>query len=234
LSAGPRRLILLRHGRTADNASGRIQGQLDTPLDEVGRAQALACAAVLAEASPAVLLTSDLVRARDTAQVVADVLALTPVVDARLRELDLGAWQGLTSAQARDRFPDEHRAWRAGQDGPRGGGETYRQAGERAAACVREQLAAVPPGATLLAVTHGGTARAALGVLLELPPEVWGRLAPLGNTCWSVLVEGDLGWRLERHNTGVGTLMGPVANAHDLGSRPVGGTPQSPDVEPVR
>jgi probable phosphoglycerate mutase len=227
-------VVLLRHGRTADNASGRIQGQLDTPLDDVGRAQAAAAAEVLADAAPAVVLTSDLVRARDTAQAVADRLGLAAVPDPRLRELDLGAWQGLTSDEARERFPDEHRAWRRGEDVPRGGGETYRQAGERAAACVREQLSAVPAGGVLLAVTHGGTARAALGVLLDLPPQVWGRLAPLGNTCWSVLVEGDVGWRLERHNAGLGPLVGAASGAHDLGSRPAGGTPLSPDTEPVR
>ena len=159
---------------------------------------------------------------------------MTPVLDPRLRELDLGSWQGLTSTEARERFPEEHADWRAGRDQPRGGGETYRDAGDRAAASVADQLASVPPGGTLVAVTHGGTARAALGVLLELPPETWGRLAPLGNTCWSVLVEGDIGWRLERHNTGLGPLVGGATGAHDLGSRPAGGTTSSPDVEPVR
>ncbi len=87
---------------------------------------------------------------------------------------------------------------------------------------MREHLAGVPAGGTLLAVTHGGTARAALGVLLELPFASWARLVPLGNCCWSVLVEGDVGWRLERHNAEAGTP--------DAG----GGTPTSPDVEPVR
>ena len=179
-------------------------------------------------------MSSDLSRARDTAQALAERVGRDVVLDARLRELDLGAWQGLTSAEARERFPDEHQAWRAGLDRPRGGGETYRDAGERAAQCVAEHLPAVPAGATLVVVTHGGTARAALGVLLELPRDTWGRLAPLGNTCWSVLVEAELGWRLERHNAGLGPLVGAAVGAHDLGSRPVGGQPESPDAEPVR
>jgi len=169
------------------------------------------------------VVTSDLVRARDTAL----TLHPAPRVDARLRELDLGAWQGLTSAEVLARYPDEHAAWRAGQDVARGGGETYREAGERAAACLLEHL---PAQGTLLAVTHGGTARATLGVLLELPQASWARLVPLGNACWSVLVEGDVGWRLERHNAGVGPLLG----AHDVGGQPAGATPTSPDVEPVR
>ena len=191
-------------------------------------------AQVLVEAAPALVVTSDLVRAAATAQALADAVGLTPVGDVRLRELDLGRWQGLTSEQAREQFPDEHAAWRSGRDVPRGGGETYAQAGERAASSVADHLRSVPPGGTLVAVTHGGTARAALGVLLDLPPAAWPRLAPLGNTCWSVLVEGDVGWRLERHNTGLGPLVGPATGAHDLGSRPVGGTTESPDVEPVR
>jgi probable phosphoglycerate mutase len=133
------------------------------------------------------------------------------VLDARLRELDLGAWQGLTSEQARERFPQEHAAWLAGRDVPRGGGETYEQAAVRAVECLREHLPAVR---TLLAVTHGGTARATLGRLLDLPAPCWGSLAALGNTCWSVVGESSRGWRLERH--GVGLDLG-LEERHDPG-----------------
>jgi broad specificity phosphatase PhoE len=124
--------------------------------------------------------------------------------DRRLRELDLGGWQGLTIAQARERFPDEHDAWQSGEDVRRGGGETYQQAGERAAQCLLEHLRAVPAGGLLIAVTHGGTARATVGLLLELPVATWGRLGPLHNGHWSVLVEHPLGWRLEQHGVGPG------------------------------
>ena len=226
--AEPRRIVLLRHGRTAHNATGVIQGQLDTPLDDAGRRQAEQVARVLRAPAPAVLLTSDLTRASETAAALASAVGTGAVADPRLRELDLGAWQGLTSAEAAERFPDEHARWRAGADVRRGGGETYREAGERAAACVRDHL---PAAGTLVAVTHGGTARAALGVLLELDPTSWGRLAPLGNTCWSTLVEAPWGWRLERHNAGVGAPVGPPGGAHDLGAAP---SRPSPDDEPVR
>ena len=188
-----------------------MQGQLDVALDPTGQEQVARAAEVLAGAGPAVLLTSDLARARDTAVPLAAATGLVAVLDPRLRELDLGTWQGLTGEQARDAHPVEHAAWRTGQDVRRGGGETYREAGDRAVACLRDHLPAVPTGGTLLAVTHGGTARAALGVLLELPDASWGRLAPLGNACWSVLVEAEWGWRLERHNTGVVPLVGPVS-----------------------
>ena len=205
-----------------------MQGQLDTPLDDVGRAQARAVADVFAGTPLHRLLSSDLSRAADTATAIGAVTGAPVVRDARLRELHLGGWQGLTGEQARERFPDEWAAWRSGRDVERGGGETYAVAGERAAQCLREAVADLPDGGTVLAVTHGGTARAALGVLLELEPSSWGRLAPLGNTCWSTLVEAPWGWRLERHNAGLGPLVGPADGA-SAAARPA----PSPDDEPV-
>ena len=207
---GPRRLVLLRHGRTADNASSRIQGQLDTPLDAHGRAQADAVAPALAALDPALLLSSDLARAAATAAPLASATGLTATFDPRLRELHLGAWQGLTLSEAAERYPDEHTAWREGTDVARGGGETYADAAARAAACLREHLPELPPGRTLLAVTHGGTARATLAAMLELPAASWGRLTGLDNCSWSVLVEHTLGWRLEQHGARVQL---PVAHA---------------------
>jgi broad specificity phosphatase PhoE len=223
-------VLLLRHGRTGHNAHGRIQGQLDIGLDAVGQAQARAVADVLAEAQPHAVMSSDLARALDTARAVADRTGAPLTADARLRELDLGEWQGLTMEEARAAFPEQHAAWRAGEDVRRGGGETYREAGERAAACIREALVDVPDGGTLIAVTHGGTARGAMGSLLELPQKHWWRFAPLGNTCWSALVEVDRGWRLERHNTGLGPLVGIATGGHDATTRPFA----SPAAEPVK
>jgi broad specificity phosphatase PhoE len=141
------------------------------------------------------------------------------VHDARLRELDLGGWQGLTAAQARERFPDEHAAWRSGVDVARGGGETYRQAGERASQCLLEHLPTVPEHGTLVAVTHGGTARATVGLLLELPVSTWGKLAPLDNAHWSVLLEHPSGWRLEQH--GVGPTLPVPAPVPEADGRPL-------------
>jgi len=173
---------------------------------------------VIASVAPALIVSSHLSRAYDTAQAVAELTGHQPVVDPRLAELHLGTWQGLTQAEARERHPEEHAAWRRGDDVRRGGGETYREVGERAAASLREHLAAVPAGGTLLAVTHGGTARAALGALLELPPQVLVRLVALGNCAWSVLVEGDLGWRLERHGSTAVASAGPVRTTPGDGS----------------
>ncbi len=194
--------MLWRHGRTEWNARGRFQGQLDPPLDATGRAQTQVAAAVLSTLRLAALVSSDQQRALDTAATLGVRIGLPPRPDPRLREIGLGCWQGLTREQARERFPAEYAAWAGGADVRRGGGETYAEVGVRAVAAVRAALAAVPAGSTLVCVTHGGTARAAIGTLLELAPASWWRLAPLGNARWSVLVETGRGWRLEEHNAG--------------------------------
>ena len=175
-------------------------------LDELGRSQARAAAAVLAGVRPHLVLSSDLSRARDTADVLAGACGLPVVLDERLRELDLGSWQGLTSEEARAQHPEEHAAWLDGIDVPRGGGETYAQAGARAAAAVLS--VDLPPDGTLIAVTHGGTARAAVAALLDLPDEHAWRVAALGNCCWSVLVQARRGWRLEQHGVGADAVLG--------------------------
>jgi probable phosphoglycerate mutase len=197
-----RRVVLLRHGRTEWNATGRFQGQLDSPLDVVGKAQAIAAGVAVAPMRPDALVSSDLIRALDTAGAVSDVIDQDLAVDPRLREVDLGAWQGLTRAEARTQFPDEYARWQAGEDARRGSGETYAEVGARAAECIHDWLSQLEPGSLLLAVTHGGTARATIGTLLDMPPDAWWRLAPLSNCRWSLLADMGRGWRLEEHNAG--------------------------------
>jgi broad specificity phosphatase PhoE len=197
-----RRVVLLRHGRTEWNASGRFQGQLDSPLDLVGRAQAAAAAVAVAPMVPDALVSSDLSRALDTAAAVSVVADMDIAIDPRLREIDLGEWQGLTRAEARARFPEEYARWQAGEDARRGSGETYAEVGARASACVHDWLDELGSGSLLLAVTHGGTARATIGTLLGMAPDTWWRLAPLSNCRWSLLADMGRGWRLEEHNAG--------------------------------
>lgn len=193
-----RRLILWRHGRTQWNAGGRFQGQLDPPLDELGQRQAELAGKLLAQLEPDEVVSSDLVRAYDTAQAV----GLAVRREERLREIHLGDWQGLTRQEARERFPEEYAEWQIGGDVRRGGGETYSEVGTRAAAALEETLCALEPGATVLAVSHGGTIRSAIGTLLQLDVLSWWRLGPLGNCRWSVVVENRRGWQLDEHNAG--------------------------------
>jgi broad specificity phosphatase PhoE len=207
-----RRIVLLRHGRTAHNADGRIQGQLDVPLDELGMAQAQALGTVFASSPPAVVVSSDLARAAATARAVCEHVGLPLRLDPRLRETHFGDWQGLTGEEVSAQWPDLYERWRKGDDCP-AGGETRLEVAARAAEVVRDVLPSVPDGETLLLVTHGGTARALVGTLCGFDPEAWWTLAPLGNTCWSTVVEWEGAWRLERHNTGLGPLLGAPTGA---------------------
>jgi glucosyl-3-phosphoglycerate phosphatase len=196
------RVVLLRHGRTAYNAGGRFQGQLDTPLDDLGRLQATVAAEELVHLKPAVLIASDSTRAADTAAAVATRTGLEAQLDSRLREIHLGAWSGLTRDEARQQFPDEYEAWMAGHDVARGGGETYGEVGQRAVAAIEDHLPTVGSEGTLVAVTHGGTARATIGTMLGFDAALWWRIAGLANARRTVLVRGPRGWRLVEHNAG--------------------------------
>ena len=136
-------------------------------------------------------------------------MGLPLVIDARLRETHYGSWQGMSGEELAAQFPEDFAAWRQGRRRPPGG-EVPAEVAARAVAVTMEHL---PASGALLLVTHGGTARALVGTLTELEPSSWWRLAPLGNTCWSTLVEAERGWRLERHNTGLGPLLGSPTGA---------------------
>ncbi|MCU0266580.1 MAG: histidine phosphatase family protein [Actinomycetia bacterium] len=196
--------MLWRHGRTAWNDTGRFQGHLDVALDDVGRGQAARAARVLAAFPPARVVTSDLGRAQETAAALACRTGLDPAVDPRLRETYGGEWQGRLVAEIAASDTERFLAWRAGADVPAGGGETRSELADRAVAAVTAALADVPDGGVLVAVTHGGTARAAIGRMLALPVGSWTALGGLANCSWSVLEESDVpaGWRLAEHNAG--------------------------------
>src|SRR2546428_10390762 len=105
------RLIIWRHGRTAWNHLRRVQGRLDIDLDEIGLAQAEQAAPALAAYEPQVLVSSDLIRARRTAQALAAITNLPVDLDPRLRERDYGPWQGLTHPEIQARYPVDYARW---------------------------------------------------------------------------------------------------------------------------
>jgi glucosyl-3-phosphoglycerate phosphatase len=201
-----RRIVVWRHGRTPWNAERRFQGQTDVPLDDVGRSQAAHAAKALAKLHPDRIVSSDLARARSTAQALAALVDLPVHEDAGLRETFAGAWQGLTVTELEERFGDELLQWSAGADVRPGGGETRREVAVRAVAAVERALDHVDAGQTLVVATHGGAARAAIGALLGLPSEHWAALGVLTNCAWSVLQENASGhgplWRLQEYNAG--------------------------------
>lgn len=177
-----RDVLVLRHGRTGFNASGRLQGQLDVPLDAVGRRQAEDVALSLAGEGITRVLSSDLRRARSTAEAVGRALGLPVLLDARLREQHYGAWQGLTRDEVRDRWPAAHADWERG-DGDPVDGEQLSAVADRAVAAVEELR---PGTGALLVVTHGDVARALRARLEGTPLR---DVPPLANTGWTVIRE---------------------------------------------
>lgn len=150
------KLLLTRHGETDWNLEGRWQGHADRPLNELGRRQALELAASLDVVD--VVYSSDLARARETAEIVAGRLGLEVVLDARLRERGFGAWEGLTSAEVASRFPDGHARWRAGEGPGADDAEPFEAFAERVRSFVDDVLRD-HPDETVLVVAHGGTVR---------------------------------------------------------------------------
>jgi broad specificity phosphatase PhoE len=195
------RLLIWRHGRTEWNATRRLQGQLDVDLDDLGRTQALAGAARLADEKPDAIVASDLRRALSTAAELAELTGLPVRQDPRLRERDFGQWQGLTHAEIEQRFPAEYAHWRAG--GPAGCGiEETEDLAKRAAAAMTE-AADLAPGGTVVVVSHGGTAKHGAVALLGWPPSVLPGLGVLDNCRWLELRFSALrGWRLRAYNVG--------------------------------
>ena len=205
-----RRLVLWRHGRTSWNSINRFQGQEDVPLDEVGRDQVRRAALTLVGLKPARIIASDLERARDTAQSLADLCGLSVHADPDLRETFAGTWQGLTRNEIIERYPEDFAAWGGDSDMRPGGGETRIEVAERVIRGINKGLKDTPTGGTLVVASHGGALRAALGSLMALHPSQWTALGVLANAQWSVLVELDeniprpegLHWRLQEYNAG--------------------------------
>jgi glucosyl-3-phosphoglycerate phosphatase len=197
-----RRVVLWRHGQTSWNAVRRAQGQIDVPLDEQGVVQARDSAARLASLRPVEIVTSDLSRATATAAELARLTGLTSVVDPALREIYLGAWQGLTGDQYAERFPEEYRRWREGTDVRRGGGETYAECAERVAASIGRAVERIGPGDTVVLVSHGVSIRVGACRFLDIPQPRWSAFGGLSNCAWVILEEGRRGWRMTEWNAG--------------------------------
>ncbi len=171
-------------------------------------AQAARAAALLAALAPDAIISSDLQRAEVTARVLGRLASIEVQIDARLRETHGGAWQGLTNTEIREQYAGDFDAWVHGADIPAAGAEGRDAVGRRAVAAITDALRDVPASGTLVAVTHGGTARSVIGSMLGLPQPSWTVLGPLSNCCWSVLEEREEGWRLLEHNAG--SLPQPV------------------------
>ncbi len=196
-----RRLVLMRHGRTSWNVEGRLQGHTDIPLDEVGHDQASAAAPwVAATFRPAVLWSSDLSRAHQTASYVAKEVELDVQVDARLREFSLGERTGLPAADFVTQHPEEHAALQRGDFSTIPGAEQPSAVAARMLPALDDVRRSLEPGGTAVVVSHGSAIKIGVLGLLGLPLEM-GVLRGLDNCHVAVLHEtaGQSGWRLSAY-----------------------------------
>jgi probable phosphoglycerate mutase len=167
------RICIIRHGETRWNAEGRIQGHTDIPLNETGRAQALAMAFNAAHHRFHAIYSSDLLRATETAQVLAQREDLEVKLLPQLRERHFGQFQGLTAAQGAERHPEAYAHYVARDlDYDFGTGESLRRFAERVADGI-DWLVRHHGGQTIAAVSHSGVLdvvyRRATGRPLDTP-----------------------------------------------------------------
>ncbi|MEO7236002.1 MAG: histidine phosphatase family protein [Lapillicoccus sp.] len=210
--AATRRLVVVRHGQTLDNAAGIWQGHRDSSLSDVGREQALRAAPALAAYRPQVVVSSDLERARDTAAAIGEACGLPVRLDPRLREVDVGEWQGRSTAQVRQSHPELLAAMRRGEDVRRGAtGETVAELAVRVAAALTDVAAGLDPGRVAVVVGHGVSGRAGVAALTGLDEMLALQvLGGLDNAHWAVLAEArpvsgapvPARWRIDAWNLG--------------------------------
>ena len=196
------RVLLWRHGQTDWNIVNRFQGHSDIPLNDVGRYQAKHAAEILAGMNPTAIISSDLGRARATAQALADLVGLPVTTHENLRETNGGLWEGKTGKENRAEDFQNFIRWIDGDDNPAGTtGERRSEVAARAVGVIMKEL----EGKTdelLVVATHGGTARCVLGELLQLPLSHWGVIGGLSNASWSILERNTRQWNLIEHNAG--------------------------------
>ena len=145
--------LLLRHGQTPMSVQKRYAGRSNVPLTDAGVAQAAAAAKRLASAGIDAIVASPLQRTVQTAEQVAAVTGLPVVTEDGFRETDFGAWEGLTFAEVRERWPSEMTAWLADPEVAPPGGESFAEVSERVTAALHRVLAG-RAGQRILIVSH--------------------------------------------------------------------------------
>lgn len=199
-------LWVVRHGESTWNASGLYQGQSDVPLSPMGVLQASYLAERLTGQSFAAVYTSDLNRARHTAEIVAERLSGQPAVqtDTGLREIDVGQLSGMSLSQISSQYPDYLKSLQADPWATcRPGGESMADLYSRAAQTMMNYVSR-HMGGRVLVFTHGGVVRVAVGLALGgVPQNAWARLSVANTSVTRVLL-----------STQGGTLLGFNDAAH--------------------
>ncbi|SRR5713226_133545 len=188
-------VIVVRHGETTWNMERKFQGHLDSELTAKGISQAQAIAERLVNHSFSALYSSDLGRATQTAQIISAATGRTVVSDPRLRERNLGVFQGLTSEEIKAKYPGEYESYRSRDpDYIVPEGESLHRQVERNIACF-EELAQRHCAESIVVVTHGGVLSGLFRHVLSIPLEAPRRF-DFPNSSLNVFTYGDGGWTL--------------------------------------
>ncbi|MCI1978152.1 MAG: histidine phosphatase family protein [Bifidobacteriaceae bacterium] len=212
-------VVLVRHGRTAYNAAGRIQGHVDIPLDDQGLWQVQQSGAELRSlytehglqaAQHQLVVASDLNRAATTAHAFADEAHLEVHLDPRFRERNFGEWEGWKVTDLAKKWPEDCASWMQGAGGElKHGAETKHHVGWRGQQALTEWATQVTTDTDLFVFSHGAWISQTLQAVLGLSGEhddfmsmvsprnaFWSRLVPL------VRDDGTIRWRLIEFNHG--------------------------------
>jgi broad specificity phosphatase PhoE len=157
------RVLLLKHAQSTWNADGRWQGWHDAPLSEAGRREAREAARWLRDRDWSRTISSDLTRARQTADIISSELGIEPpAIEPRLREYDVGDWLGLRREEIEARWPGDLAAWRDGKLSQVPGGERWESFSRRVRSALEDILSSEI--APILVLTHGGVIEAATAI----------------------------------------------------------------------
>ncbi|MBP1466658.1 histidine phosphatase family protein [Candidatus Chloroploca sp. M-50] len=194
-------ILLIRHGETDWNMTGRWQGHTDVPLNAIGLQQAELVASRLAQEGRRfdAIYSSDLARAYETARAIGAAVKVAVQLLPSLREIDLGTWSGLTYEEIKTKFPDEIALLDQNIDIPRGGGESLGALRTRVVETVTA-LGHHHQGQTLALVTHGGCIRMLLAHADNYAGDGFKRFPHIGNTSISVIEVNGNHWTLSLVN----------------------------------
>ena len=191
------RLLLIRHGSTLDNEQQRYSGQADVPLSLLGESQVALLGQQLAHEPIDIIVTSDLQRARATGAAIAHYHQAAVYEDPAIREISLGAWEGLTFAELRERNPEAYYGW---QNNPLSvrppGGETIIQLRDRVVRALEFWYTGHAED-TVVWATHGGVIRVLLCHLLNTDLNSWGQFKRENASITEVRLASER-WRFDR------------------------------------
>jgi len=193
-------LLLVRHGQTDWNLAHRWQGHIDIPLNETGRRQARLLAQRLETLPINAIYSSDLIRASETAKIIAEPLDILPVTDPDLRERNGGKFQSLTFDELQEQYPEIWRKVRLENATPPDGESLFEVAGRITAAY--EAIVRRHTGQLVVMVSHGGALNLLIAAIVGLPLGTSASISLRGNTGLSIVEIGDNGaWLVALNDT---------------------------------